>query len=104
MFFGLHVARTLGSGIVSSHLVDAAVVFGALMGAIPWNIVTWIAGIPSSSSHALVGGLVGAGVEPSYEAALGRPSLRSSARRLSGSLWRWFLCWGRPGPHDGKRR
>ena len=61
LFFGLHVARTLGSGIVSSSIVDAQVVFGALMGAICWNILTWIAGIPSSSSHALVGGLVGAG-------------------------------------------
>jgi PiT family inorganic phosphate transporter len=61
LFFGLHVARTLGSGIVASNIVDAPVVFGALMGAISWNIITWIAGIPSSSSHALVGGLVGAG-------------------------------------------
>ena len=61
LFFGLHVARTLGGGIVASNIVDAPVVFGALMGAISWNIVTWIAGIPSSSSHALVGGLVGAG-------------------------------------------
>ena len=61
LFFGLHVARTLGSGIVHSELVDARVVFGALGGAIVWNIITWIAGIPSSSSHALIGGLVGAG-------------------------------------------
>ena len=61
LFFGLHVARTLGSGIVQANVVDAAVVFGALMGAIVWNVVTWAAGIPSSSSHALVGGLVGAG-------------------------------------------
>ena len=61
LFFGLHVARTLGSGIVHSDLVDARVVFGALGGAIVWNIITWIAGIPSSSSHALIGGLVGAG-------------------------------------------
>ena len=61
LFFGLHVAKTLGSGIVQANIVDAAVVFGALMGAIVWNIVTWIAGIPSSSSHALVGGLIGAG-------------------------------------------
>lgn len=62
LFFGLHVARTLGSGIVHSDLVDARVVFGALGGAIVWNIITWIAGIPSSSSHALIGGLVGAGI------------------------------------------
>ena len=62
LFFGLHVAKTLGSGIVHSGLVDAPVVFGALMGAIAWNVVTWIVGIPSSSSHALIGGLVGAGI------------------------------------------
>ena len=62
LFFGLHVAKTLGSGIVLSSLVDAPVVFGALMGAIVWNVITWIGGIPSSSSHALIGGLVGAGV------------------------------------------
>lgn len=61
-FFGLHVARTLGSGIVHSNLIDARVVFGALGGAITWNVLTWIGGLPSSSSHALVGGLVGAGV------------------------------------------
>jgi PiT family inorganic phosphate transporter len=60
--FGLHVARTLGTGIVESGLVDARVVFGALMGGIVWNVLTWRLGIPSSSSHALIGGLVGAGI------------------------------------------
>jgi inorganic phosphate transporter, PiT family len=60
--FGLHVARTLGTGIVGAQVVDAAVIFGALMGAIVWNVLTWWLGLPSSSSHALVGGLVGAGV------------------------------------------
>ena len=62
LFFGLHVAATIGAGILDIHVIDDRVVFGALMGAITWNIVTWLAGIPSSSSHALVGGLVGAGV------------------------------------------
>jgi inorganic phosphate transporter, PiT family len=61
LFFGLHVAQTIGTGIVAAHVVDAQVVFGALMGAIIWNVVTWLLGIPSSSSHALVGGLIGAG-------------------------------------------
>ena len=60
LFFGLHVAQTLGKGIVSADAVDASVIFGALAGAIAWNVVTWWAGIPSSSSHALIGGLVGA--------------------------------------------
>src|SRR5947208_6195170 len=59
--FGLHVAQTVGTGIVSAGVVDGSVIFGALSGAIVWNIVTWGLGIPSSSSHALVGGLVGAG-------------------------------------------
>jgi PiT family inorganic phosphate transporter len=62
LFFGLHVAETVGTGIVAAHVVDARVIFGALMGAITWNLITWWAGIPSSSSHALIGGLVGAGM------------------------------------------
>lgn len=62
LFFGLHVAGTVGTGIVSPEITDARVVFGALMGAICWNIITWWAAIPSSSSHALIGGLVGSGV------------------------------------------
>ena len=62
LVFGLHVATTLGTGIVDAHIVDAHVIFGALIGAITWNITTWIFGIPSSSSHALIGGMVGAGV------------------------------------------
>jgi len=65
LFFGLHVANTLGTGIVAAESVDARVIFGALMGAIVWNLITWFYGIPSSSSHALVGGLVGAGVAKS---------------------------------------
>lgn len=60
--FEAHVANTIGKGIVSPQLLDNAVVFGALAGAITWNLVTWWGGIPSSSSHALVGGIVGAGV------------------------------------------
>ena len=52
MFFGLHVAETVGKGIVDVNIVTPAVIFSALVGAIVWNIVTWIAGIPSSSSHA----------------------------------------------------
>ena len=60
LFFGLHVARTLGTGIISPHVLDWRVIFGALMGAIIWNLITWWAAISSSSSHALIGGLVGA--------------------------------------------
>jgi inorganic phosphate transporter, PiT family len=60
--FESHVASTIGKGLISPELIDNAVVFGALMGAISWNLITWWGGIPSSSSHALVGGIVGAGV------------------------------------------
>jgi inorganic phosphate transporter, PiT family len=60
LFFGLHVAQTIGTGIVDPAVVSPSVVFAALMGAISWNVITWWAGIPSSSSHALIGGLLGA--------------------------------------------
>ncbi|MBP7704853.1 MAG: inorganic phosphate transporter [Caulobacter sp.] len=62
LFFGTHVAKTVGSGIVSPELITDGLIFGALMGAICWNLITWWFGIPSSSSHALIGGLVGAGI------------------------------------------
>jgi len=60
--FHLSVAATVGKGIVDPSVVDAHVVFGALVGAIAWNVLTWWYGIPSSSSHALIGGIVGAAV------------------------------------------
>ncbi|HEX2826651.1 MAG TPA: inorganic phosphate transporter [Burkholderiales bacterium] len=60
--FETKVAATIGKGIIHPEIVDHYVIFGALIGAIVWNIVTWLYGIPSSSSHALIGGLVGAGV------------------------------------------
>ncbi len=62
LFFGLLVAATVGKGIIDAAIVDHYVVFGALAGAICWNIITWYFGIPSSSSHALIGGLAGAAV------------------------------------------
>ncbi len=62
LVFGLHVAKTVGAGIVSLDIVTDRVIFGALTGAIAWNVITWLGGIPSSSSHALVGGLVGSGL------------------------------------------
>ena len=68
--FGLHVANTMGNGVVSAGIVDPLVVFGALSGAIFWNVLTWWLGLPSSSSHALVGGLVGAGMAKAGPAAV----------------------------------
>lgn len=61
-FFGVHVASTVGKGIIDPAIIDPVVILAALVGAIVWNIITWYYGIPSSSSHALIGGLGGAGV------------------------------------------
>jgi inorganic phosphate transporter, PiT family len=79
LFFGLHVANTVGSGIVSVSIVTDRVIFGALGGAIVWNVVTWLAGLPSSSSHALVGGLVGAGLTKAGFKAIVWPGVGKTA-------------------------
>ncbi|WP_295647124.1 inorganic phosphate transporter [uncultured Methylibium sp.] len=68
--FHLSVAKTIGKGIVEPGVVDAHVVFGALVGAIAWNVITWWFGIPSSSSHALIGGIVGATLAKAGSSAL----------------------------------
>ncbi|MCC7067563.1 MAG: inorganic phosphate transporter [Burkholderiales bacterium] len=68
--FGLHVAATIGKGMVDPSVVDHHVIFGALIGAIVWNVVTWYYGIPSSSSHALIGGMIGAAVAKAGTGAL----------------------------------
>ncbi|CAO3404533.1 inorganic phosphate transporter [Azospirillum sp. 11R-A] len=62
LFFGLHVATTIGTGLVDPLVMDPAVILAALVGAIGWNLITWYLGLPSSSSHALVGGIAGAGI------------------------------------------
>ena len=66
----MKVAQTIGKGTIDPHVVDHYVIFGALVGAITWNVITWYYGIPSSSSHALIGGLVGAAVAKSGTGAL----------------------------------
>jgi PiT family inorganic phosphate transporter len=75
LFFGLHVAQTVGTGLIAPEIIDWRVIFGALMGAIAWNILTWWGGIPSSSSHALIGGLVGAGIAKGGAAAIVWPGI-----------------------------
>jgi PiT family inorganic phosphate transporter len=75
LFFGLHVAQTIGTGLIAPEIVDWRVIFGALMGAISWNLITWWAAIPSSSSHALIGGLVGAGTAKAGISAIVWPGL-----------------------------
>jgi PiT family inorganic phosphate transporter len=61
-FMGVHVANTIGTGIIDPNIVDNLLILSALGGAIIWNIITWYFGLPSSSSHALIGGLIGAGL------------------------------------------
>src|SRR5690606_28995819 len=68
--FQLHVASTIGTGTIEPWVIDHYVVFGALIGAIFWNVLTWYFGLPSSSSHALIGGLVGAAVAKAGTSAL----------------------------------
>jgi len=70
---GLHVAETIGKGIIDPDTVTPSVVFGALVGAMFWNVLTWVKGIPSSSSHALIGGLLGAGIAHGGTEAVGGP-------------------------------
>lgn len=75
--FHLSVAATVGKGIVQPGIVDTHVVFGALVGAIAWNVITWIYGIPSSSSHALIGGIVGSVMAKAGAGAL-----------IAGGIWK----------------
>lgn len=60
LFFGLHVANMIGKGIIDIAIVDKGIIFGTLAGACGWNIITWYLGLPTSSSHALIGGMIGA--------------------------------------------
>jgi PiT family inorganic phosphate transporter len=93
LFFGLHVAETLGTGIIDPSIVDPRVIFGALMGAIVWNVITWVLGIPSSSSHALVGGLVGAGTAKAGWPAIVWSGLgKTSAAIVLSPLTGFFLA------------
>ena len=75
--FHLSVAATIGKGIVQPGIVDTHVIFGALVGAITWNVITWYYGIPSSSSHALIGGIVGAVIAKAGAGAL-----------IAGGIWK----------------
>ena len=87
LFFGLHVAKTVGAGIVSPAIIDNAVIFGALCGAIAWNVITWWFGIPSSSSHALVGGLVGAALaKAGWDVIIAKGLIKTSAAIILSPL------------------
>jgi PiT family inorganic phosphate transporter len=75
LVFDVSVAATIGKGIVDPAIVDNRMIFGALMGAIAWNLITWYYGIPSSSSHALIGGLIGAALVKAGPAHLLAPGI-----------------------------
>ncbi|MGZ8258086.1 MAG: anion permease [Methylotenera sp.] len=93
LFFGLHVANTVGSGIISKDIIDNAVIFGALGGAITWNLITWWFGIPSSSSHALVGGLVGAGLaKAGWSAVVAQGLIKTSLAIILSPLFGLLLA------------
>jgi PiT family inorganic phosphate transporter len=70
LFFGLHVASTIGKGIIDIAIVDNAVIFGTLVGACGWNLITWYFGLPTSSSHALIGGMIGSALVKAGSSAL----------------------------------
>jgi len=70
LFFGLHVANTIGKGIIDISIVDKTVIFGTLVGACGWNLLTWYFGLPSSSSHALIGGMIGSALVKAGPSAL----------------------------------
>lgn len=70
LFFGLHVAGTVGKGIVNPLVVDSYIIFATLIGACVWDLLTWYVGLPTSSSHALMGGLIGAALVKTGTSAL----------------------------------
>jgi inorganic phosphate transporter, PiT family len=77
--FHLSVASTVGKGIIDPAFVDSRLIFGALVGAISWNLITWYYGIPSSSSHALIGGMIGAALAKAGVAPLLAPGIIKTA-------------------------
>jgi PiT family inorganic phosphate transporter len=102
LVFDVTVAATIGKGIVDPSFVDNRVIFGALMGAIAWNLITWYYGIPSSSSHALIGGLIGAALVKSGPAPLLAPGIIKTSvfifaspllGMLLGSLLMLLVSW-----------
>ena len=87
LFFGVTVAKTIGSGIVDPSAVNNSVIFGALAGATIWNIITWRFGIPSSSSHALVGGFAGAAVaNAGFESLIAKGFIKTGAAIILSPL------------------
>jgi len=95
LVFGLNVANTIGTGVIVPSVVDHYVILGALIGAIVWNLITWYYGIPSSSSHALIGGLAGAAVaKGGYAALVGKGFLVITLAIVASPLLGFLLGMG----------
>src|SRR4030042_5977898 len=78
LFFGLHVANTIGKGSIDITIVNKMIIFSALVGACGWNIITWYLGLPTSSSHALIGGMIGAALVQAGAQALAWAGVRGA--------------------------
>jgi PiT family inorganic phosphate transporter len=91
LFFGLHVAKTVGTGIVQPSVVDPFIILAALVGAIFWNLFTWWLGFPSSSSHALIGGLAGAAIAKAGLDGLSTAGFTKTAIAIVGSPLSGFV-------------
>lgn len=113
MVFETKVAATIGKGVIDPNIVDIGVIFAALIGAISWNLITWYWGLPSSSSHALIGGLTGAALSKAGYGSLNEGGLLKICLSIVGSpvfglilgfllmqLTFFILQWGKPAKID----
>jgi len=96
LFIGLHVANTIGKGIIDITIVDQRIIFGTLVGACVWDVITWYFGLPTSSSHALIGGLIGAALVKTGQQALVWSGIIKTVAfifisPIAGLLLGWFL-------------
>jgi PiT family inorganic phosphate transporter len=96
LFLGLHVANTIGKGIIDISFVDKDIIFGALVGACAWDVITWYLGLPTSSSHALIGGLIGAAmVKAGWQALVWHGIIKTVLfifiSPIAGLLLAWFF-------------
>ncbi|HTH17663.1 MAG TPA: inorganic phosphate transporter [Magnetospirillum sp.] len=91
LFFGLNVAKTIGTGIIHPQIIDPYVVLASLVGAIGWNVFTWWLGFPSSSSHALIGGLAGAGIAKAGLSSLAVEGFVKTSLAIVGSPVSGFI-------------
>ncbi len=97
-FFGHHVAKTIGKGIIDIGIIDQKIIFATLMGACIWNIITWYLGLPTSSSHALIGGMIGAALVKTGPKALMIPGIQKTVAFIvispvAGFILGIFLAW-----------